>query len=40
MPDQTSIIVSKVWEMCNPLRDDDAFIVKQVLDKLFADLNY
>lgn len=22
MPDQTSTIISKVWGMCNPLRDD------------------
>ena len=22
MPNQTSTIVSKVWGMCNPLRDD------------------
>ena len=22
MPDQTSTIISKVWGLCNPLRDD------------------
>lgn len=25
MPEQTSSIISKVWSLCNPLRDDGVF---------------
>ena len=43
MPDQTSTIVSKVWGMCNPLRDDGVSYgdyLEQLTYLIFLKMSY